>query len=69
MPIIQQTNVVNGAYAGVYRTAGAPVSGGSGSFANIAPIGAQLVRTDTGVQYTNTGTQSSPTWTVVGTQT
>jgi hypothetical protein len=34
-----------------------------------SPKGALLVRTDTGVLYVNTGTESAPTWTVVGTQT
>lgn len=33
-----------------------------------APKGTQLVRSDTGVVYVNTGTATAPTWTVVGSQ-
>jgi hypothetical protein len=34
-----------------------------------APRGAQYTNTATGVVYTNMGTETAPTWTVVGTQT
>lgn len=67
MAVIEQSNVMPGSF-GHYRTGGAPVNGTSGTFAGVAPIGAKLVRTDTGVDHVNTGTQASPTWTVVGTQ-
>ena len=46
----------------------APVDGTSGTFAGICPTGAQVISTLTAKLYVNTGTQSSPTWTVVGTQ-
>ncbi len=47
--------------------AGAPVNGTT--FAGIAAVGARLVDTTNGKLYINTGTQASPTWTVVGAQT
>ena len=68
MAIIESAGSVVPGY-GLFRTAGAPVNGTSGSFANQALPGAQLVREDTGVHYANTNTQASPTWTVIGTQT
>lgn len=57
--------IIEGAL-GMYFNAGAP----SGStYAGIAPKGATLTDTTNGKLYINTGTQASPTWTVVGTQT
>lgn len=40
----------------------APVSGGSGTGATLAALGSRYIAQDTGVQYTNTGTKASPTW-------
>ena len=48
------------------RNAGVPSSGTT--FANIAAIGAICIDTTNGKAYINTGTQASPTWTVVGAQ-
>lgn len=42
---------------------GAPVDGTT--FAGVAPVGAELIRTDTNARYKNTGTQASPVWTAV----
>ena len=70
MALIEMTNVIEG-FAGVGNALqfnGVPVSGASGTMVNRAPKGAQLVNSATGIMYVNTGTQASPTWTVVGTQ-
>lgn len=65
MAVITPNNVIPGAM-GHYYNAGAP----SGStFAGVAPKGALLVDTTNGYLYQNMGTQASPTWTKVGTQT
>lgn len=55
----------------IKRTTGAPVNGGSGTYAGVAPAGALLVNTFAGEVklYINTNTKASPTWTVVGAQT
>lgn len=51
------------------RNAGAPTDGTSGTYANQnAGKGAQLLDYTNGVEYVNTGTSASPTWTKVGTQ-
>ena len=49
--------------------AGAPTSGASGTGDNYAGTGSLYVDSTAGKLYINTGTISSPTWTVVGTQT
>jgi hypothetical protein len=48
--------------------AAAPTNGTSGTGAGIMGIGALYTDTLNGVLYINTGTQVSPTWTKVGTQ-
>lgn len=48
----------------VYKNAGAPTSGTSGTLAKIAPIGALLVDTTGARLYINTNTVASPTWTI-----
>lgn len=68
MSVITGGKIAPGTY-GIYLNAGAPTSGGSGTFVNIAPVGALLIDTTNAKLYINTGTQASPTWTVVGTQT
>jgi len=55
-------NVTYGSLTRPFSTDGAPVDGTSGSFAGQAPIGAYLVRSDTGLWYQNTNTVASPTW-------
>lgn len=67
MAIITGGHIIEGAY-GDYLFAGAPTSGTSGTFAGVAPIGAELTDTVNGIIYVNTGTQLSPAWTKVGTQ-
>lgn len=67
MAIIEQGNVLNG--FGLYRNAGAPTDGTSGTLANKAEKGALLVDTTNAILYINTNTKASPTWTKVGTQT
>lgn len=65
--VISGGNVIEGAGLGAPLTnAGAPVSGTT--YAGVAAVGAQLIDTTNGKLYINTGTQASPTWTVVGTQ-
>lgn len=44
------------------------VPGVAGTFAGKAPKGAQYTDTTNGKLYINTGTQNTPTWTVVGAQ-
>jgi hypothetical protein len=71
MALIETNNVVDGA-AGIgnpLRNAGAPTNGTSGTGAGKAPTGAKLIDTTNGIDYINTGTQASPVWTKVGTQT
>jgi hypothetical protein len=46
-----------------FANSGAPTSGSSGTLANIAPAGSELVDTTTGTKYVNTGTTAAPTWT------
>jgi len=46
----------------VWSNAGAPTSGGSGTFVNLAQPGDLLVDTTNKVVYQNTGTAASPTW-------
>lgn len=53
---------------GIFRLAGEPVNGTSGSFAGLALKGALLVDVTNAVLYINTNTQASPTWTMVGEQ-
>ncbi len=50
-----------------YVTDAAPVDGvaGTGTFAGVAEVGAMLINSATGYRYQNTGTQASPTWTLV----
>lgn len=48
---------------------GAPTDGVSGTGYNIAGKGSLYTDYTNGKLYINTGTKSSPTWTVVGTQT
>lgn len=52
---------------GHYYNAGAPTNGTT--FAGVAPKAALLIDTTNAKLYINTGTQASPTWTVVGSQT
>ena len=48
-----------------FENAGVPVNGTTGTFAGFAGIGALLVDTVGGGLYQNSGTQASPTWTLV----
>lgn len=48
-----------------FHTAGAPVNGAAGSFFGVARKYSVLIRDDTGVYHMNTGTQASPTWTII----
>lgn len=48
--------------------AGVPVNGASGTFAGQAGKGSKLIDYTNGVDYINTGTKASPTWTKTGTQ-
>jgi hypothetical protein len=63
------TTFAGGIYQGgvqsfaTFANSGAPTNGTSGTLANIAPAGSELVDTTTGYCYTNTGTTASPTWT------
>lgn len=52
----------------LFTTAGAPTSGSSGDGAGWAGKGSLVSDTTNGKLYINTGTMSSPTWTVVGSQ-
>lgn len=56
------------ASAWLFSTAGAPTDGTSGDGATWAGKGSLAVDTTNGKLYINTGTKSSPTWTVVGAQ-
>jgi hypothetical protein len=55
---------------GILTNAGAPTSGTSGTGVNKAGPGCLLIdiTASVGKLYINTGTLTSPTWTVVGTQ-
>lgn len=61
--------IIEGARQRNYNVAGAPVDGTSGTFAGVAAKGAILTDTTNGIAYINTGTQASPVWTKIGTQT
>lgn len=70
MAVISGGKIIEGVGTlGALTNAGAPVNGGSGTFAGTATVGALLVDTTNAILYINTGTQASPTWTKVGTQT
>jgi hypothetical protein len=62
MSIIEQGNNVPS--YGIFRYAGTPTSGGSGTFVGVALPGALLLDTTNKVHYVNTNTQASPTWTL-----
>lgn len=66
MAINTSPNVIEGVI-GILRNAGAPTDGTT--FAGKAAKGCLLVDTTNAILYINTGTQASPTWTKVGTQT
>jgi hypothetical protein len=53
----------------LFTNAGTPVAGTSGTGAGWAGKGSKCVDHTNGVDYINTGTKASPTWTVVGAQT
>ena len=53
---------------GPSTNAGAPVNGAGGTLAGMAGKGALLVDTTNARLFINTGTQASPTWTLVGSQ-
>ncbi len=68
MAVIEGGNVIEGStLVRTYTNAGAPVTGTT--LAGIAEKGALLTDSTNAVLYINTGTKTSPTWTVVGTQT
>jgi hypothetical protein len=72
MGIISGGRIIPGSgLDGPLLNAGAPANGivGTGTYAGVAPKGALLTDTVNGVLYQNTGTQASPTWTKVGTET
>lgn len=48
----------------MFPFSGTPVSGASGTYAGKAGPGSALIDTTTGTQYTNTGTQAAPQWSV-----
>ncbi len=64
MPIIDQSNNVIANY-GIFRSAGAPSDGTEGTQAGNALKGALLIDTTNGNVYQNTGTQASPTWSLL----
>jgi len=75
MPVIEGARFRTGATAGVsgdtsgygpFVKAGVP---GSSDFAAVAEKGAIAIDTTNGIQYTNSGTKATPTWTKTGTQT
>jgi hypothetical protein len=66
MATIKGANTIKGTY-GPLRFAGVPVDGTSGTYKG-AEKGATLIDTTNGVEYINTGTTTSPTWTVKGSQ-
>lgn len=66
MALITTANVIEGV-VNILRNAGAPTDGTT--YAGKAAKGCLLVDTTNAILYINTGTQASPTWTKVGTQT
>lgn len=67
MAVIESGRVIEGAGLGQpLRNAGAPSNGTT--FAGIVAVGGLLVDTTNAKLYINSGTQASPTWTVVGSQ-
>jgi hypothetical protein len=66
MAIIGTNNVFEGSF-GPLLNAGAPTNGTT--YATKAAKGCLLIDTTNALLYINTGTQASPTWTKVGTQT
>jgi len=74
MPVISGGNILgSGGLAHwemkPFAFSGVPVNGASGTGVGIAEKGQQLVNILTGIWYSNTGTISNVTWTVIGAQT
>lgn len=58
----ESSNYMAGSLRRVWRNAGTPSDGGSGTYANIAEKGDLLIDTTNAKLYQNTNTQASPTW-------
>lgn len=58
----ESSNIIAGSLRRVWRNAGAPSNGTSGTYANIADAGDLLIDTTNKKLYQNTNTQASPTW-------
>lgn len=56
----------SGFYSEIRVNYGAPVNGGSGTFVGFAPFSALLIDVENANIYMNTGSLSSPTWTLIG---
>jgi len=71
MPVISGGNVIEGSGLDApFLNAGAPTSGGSGTYVTKAAVGSLLIDTTNGKLYIATvATGATVTWVVVGTQT
>ena len=63
MTQLNSTNKIEGSYRRVWRYAGSPSDGTSGTYAGVAEPGDLLIDTENKKLYQNTNTQASPTWT------
>ncbi|UOF76937.1 hypothetical protein [Bacteriophage sp.] len=68
MAVIQGGNIIEPGFAPIYRNAGAPVNGTSGTLFGVAEPGDLLVDTTNKRLYQNTNTKASPLWTPCGLQ-
>jgi hypothetical protein len=66
MSVIFGGQKVSGSY-GPFLCEGTPTDGSSGTQAGVAAVGALLLDVTNAVLYRNTGSQSSPTWSRIGT--
>ena len=62
----ESPNIISGSLRRVWRNAGAPVDGTSGTYAGIVEKGDLLIDSTNANLYQNTNTQASPTWTAFG---
>ncbi len=68
MSVIESTNKLGGALRRMWRNAGSPTDGTSGTLAGVCEAGDVLIDTTNTVLYMNSNTQASPTWQKVSAQ-
>ena len=68
MSVIESANKLSGTLRRMWRNAGTPTDGTSGTLAGVAEAGDVLIDTTNAILYMNSNTQASPTWQKVSAQ-